>query len=191
MALDDEIRDWWQETLLGQKSSAHPVFGSAIDVQVDGDVVTLTGTVQTTAEVEEIEREVQSLDLVRTVVNHLTALESGQSYRMQTVLALFPNEQSAMIARQATSAWTFHDDEPAEVFRRREDAESALEHWAAAARVPLSVVEPYLEALDQGKVLLADRVPEDDCLRIISALEGTFADMVRTLPPEPDGEESR
>jgi hypothetical protein len=77
-----------------------------------------------------------------------------------------------------------HESEPPDVYCRREDAEPALIAWARAAHAPDTVVKPYLDALERGKVLLADRVSEDDCLRIISALEGTRAEMVRTLPPE-------
>jgi hypothetical protein len=185
MALEEDIRTWWQKALLGQQTSAHPVFGSGIEVQIDGDVVTISGTVRTSDEVEEIEREAQRLDMVKTVVNHLTATESENPYRMQTVLAVFRDEREAEMAREASAAWTVHENEPPDVFCRREEAEPALRDWARAAHTPLAAVTPYLDALDHGKVLLADRVLEDDCLRIISALEGTDAEMIRTLPPEP------
>jgi hypothetical protein len=190
MAVTDDLRAWWQQTLLGQQSSAHPVFGSGIHVQVDGDAVTHTGTVQTAEEIEEAEREVKALALVKTVVNHLSAAQSSDTYRMQTVLAVFPSENAAEIARQATTAWTVRDDAPPDVFLNRAEAERGLKPWVAAARVPESVLDPYLEALEDGKVMLADRVPEDDCLRIVSALEGTNAEMLRTLPPEPEGDEA-
>src|SRR5947209_15116458 len=187
MGLTDDAREWWQETLLGQQMSAHPAFGSDINVHVDGDVVTLTGAVQTVDEIEEVEREVKSLGLFRMVVNHLSAVHGDEKYRMQTVLALFPGESAAEIARQATNSWTFHEDDPAEVYCRREEAEPRLTRLADAAHVPMSALDEYFEALDEDQALLIARVPEDDCLRIISALEGTSAGKIRTLPPEADG----
>jgi hypothetical protein len=42
--------------------------------------------------------------------------------------------------------------------------------------------EAFSKVLSDGKVLVADRVPEDDALRIISALEGSLATGIETLP---------
>jgi hypothetical protein len=36
-----------------------------------------------------------------------------------------------------------------------------------------------------------DRVPEDDVFQIVSALEGTPAESILTLPPEPEFYEER
>jgi hypothetical protein len=50
-------------------------------------------------------------------------------------------------------------------------------------------VRRYIELIERGKVLLIDRVPEDDALRVVSAFEGTPAELVQTLPPEPEAAE--
>ena len=57
---------------------------------------------------------------------------------------------------------------------------------ACSAQVSGDRIEPYIEAVRDGKVLLVDRVLEDDALQVISTLEGTRAECVQTLPPEPD-----
>lgn len=186
MNLKDNAHAWWMQALLGQQSAAHPIFGRKVRVDVQGDVVILTGSVDTADEVEQIEREARSIDTVKNVINHVSVDGPKQTYHMQTVLAVFRDENAAELARRAMASWTFHDEEPAELFCRREDAERYLADRAAAAHVKREDIESYLRALECGKVLVIDRVPEDDALRLVSALEGTHAEAVRTLPPEPD-----
>jgi hypothetical protein len=74
---------------------------------------------------------------------------------------------------------------PPETLDDLEQARPYLQERARRAEIPEDAVERYLKELEEGKVLLVDRVPEDEALRVISALEGTAAQSVRTLPPEP------
>ncbi len=191
MGIKAEARNWWISTLLGQGAAAHPVFGRDVQVDVDGDVVTLTGSVETEEERQEFEREAYAIDIVRDVVNRVAVSGSPAPYHRQTVLAIFADEDAARLAQQAASSWTYHDDEPAAVFCRREEAQQHLIEQALAADLSPEDVQSYLAALDGGKVLLGDSVPEDDALRIVSALEGTRAESIRTLPPEPAAIEDR
>ena len=46
MARTDEIKEWWTKALLEQQTSAHPIFGNDLTVSVDGNVVTLSGEVE-------------------------------------------------------------------------------------------------------------------------------------------------
>jgi hypothetical protein len=191
MALSNDAREWWAQTLLGQQVEAHPVFGLGINVRIDGGTVTLSGTVDSPEDAERAEHEVRQLDTVDNVVNKLTVSRQPEKYHMQAVLAVFSDERSARLAQQAIASWTIHEHEPAEVISRRADAETRLKEWADAAHIRLDDLTDVLSALDKEKVLLAERAPEDDALRIISELEGTRAEMIRTLPPEPDSEENR
>ncbi|MBV9280162.1 MAG: hypothetical protein JOZ41_08795, partial [Chloroflexi bacterium] len=65
-------------------------------------------------------------------------------------------------------------------------ARACLEERARAAEVAIEDVQRYLDVVERGKVLLVDRVREEEAFRVISALQGTDAESVHTLPPEPD-----
>lgn len=183
-------REWWVAALLDQQTSAHPIFGNSIRVAVDDDVVTLTGTVTSKDDAEQLEREALAIDTVAHVVNRLTVPDEPLKYHAQTVLALFPDVDAAKLAQQAISNWTLHEDNPAELFERATDAQDFLRERAHAAGLDADQIDQYLHALDAGKVLVVDSVPEDDALRLISALEGSRAELVRTFPPEPKTVES-
>lgn len=183
--VDGAVRSWWTAALLGQQTSAHPIFGARLNVRVEGDVVVLSGTVDSAEEAEELERQARAIDTVSSVVNHLTVAPNPEIYHLQTVLAVFPDRNAAELACNAMATWTIHDDAAPVVVERGEDGRRVLAERARAAALSAEDVAPFVEALDEGKVLLLERVPEDDALRVISALEGTRAEMIRTLPPEP------
>lgn len=185
MGLRHEIREWWLETLLEEQASAHPIFGANLRVDVDGEVVTLSGTMPSVEQVQEVVREAKNVDSVRVVVNHLVVEDTGRQYQQQTVVAVFPSLRSAELGSRAVEASTLHEEEPPTVLRTPEEVRETLGRRLRAAQVPNNAMERYVQFVHDGKALLVDRVPEDDALRIISALEGTSAEMIRTLPPEP------
>lgn len=187
--MENTIRSWWTSALLGEQGSAHPVFGERVQVSVDGDVVTLTGTVDSADEAEQLEREARSLDYVATVVNRLSVDADPTRYHLQAVLAVFPDKEHAELAHNAVSTWTLHKDEEPRILENDERGNQTLFRRARAAGLKDEDVDPYARALRDGKVIFLDRVPEDDALRVISALEGSCAEWIRTLPPEPAASE--
>lgn len=189
MALQEHVREWWVKTLLEQQTSAHPIFGSDLHVDVEGEVVTLSGTVESGELVDEIVQEAKRVDEVRLVVNHLTVVDTVDRYQMQTVVAILPNEGMAELAGRVVEASTYHEDRPPQVLRTLDEVRESLGRSIKEAQVPAETVDRYVSAVERGKVLLVDRVPEDDALRVIWALEGTCADSVHTLPPEPQSPE--
>jgi hypothetical protein len=184
-AARDEIKEWWTGVLLGQQKSAHPVFGSDIRVRVDGDVVTLNGKVATATEVEDLEAEARKLPNIGAVINHLTITGFTADRHMQTVIGVFSDREEAELARQSVEVWKMRKDNKPDVLDHSEEARPRLQELAWRAQIPEDVVDRYLQELEKGRVLLVDRVPEDEALRVISALEGTSARSVQTLPPEP------
>lgn len=182
----DDIREWWIKTLLGQQRSAHPVFGEQVEVQVDGSVVTLKGTVETLDEAQQIEREALQIDTVDKVNNHLCVTGGDEVYHSQTVIAVFRDKGAAQLAQQAAQYWTVHNGDEPQLIEDAETARHELSGLATAAQIPPDAVDQFETAVEDGKVLLVGRVPEDDALRIVSELEGSRAELVRTLPPEPD-----
>jgi hypothetical protein len=179
------VQEWWTRALLGEQVSAHPVFGDRIHVKVDGAVAVLTGEVETADRAEELEREVRAVGQLETVVNHLKVVGPEEDYHLQTVIAIFPDKEKAELACQTVASWKIHEDEDPEVLASVEVAEPYLREHVRAARVPRDRAERFLQAVRDGKALLVDRVPEDDALRVVSALEGSEAESVMTLPPEP------
>lgn len=188
--MKDEIRNWWTTALLNQEASAHPVFGEQIKVEVDDDVLTLRGEVKTAEAVEEIEREARGLPSVHTIINHLTVSSTDDRYHFQTVVASFPTEESARLAARTVADAAFHTGRRPDVLRSRQEAEPYLQTRAKAAGIETRAIDRYLQDLEEGRVLLVDRVPEDDALRVISVLEGSPAHSVYTLPPEPGSTEA-
>ena len=180
------LKEWWVKALLGEELSAHPVFNRDVRVDVDGDVVTLTGEVETADEREEIEREARSLGLVRSVVNRLRVVGEREPQRLQTIIAVFSSRRAGQLARQMVSSWKLHDERSPDLLVDEPEARACLEERAQAAQVPADDIQRYLKLLEQGKPLLVDRVPEEDAFRVISALQGTDAESIHTLPPEPD-----
>jgi len=185
VAISDELKAWWTKALLGEQTSAHPIFGRDIDIDVDGPVVTLSGTVETADQAEDIEREALRLPTVDKVVNHLTVQGNGQTCHFQAVIAVFPDAESARLAWQGVVQHKFHDGRSAELLETPEQARGWLAVRGRAAGIGEDRVERYVDLVARGKVLMVDRVPEDDAFRVISAFEGTVAEKIYTLPPEP------
>lgn len=183
----NQVHEWWTKALLGEQLSAHPIFGRSIHVDVDGGIVTLTGYVETAEEAQDIEREAEALQSVRAVVNHLKVIGPEEPQHLQTIVAVFPDGEAARLGCQdVAAAWQSHEGHEARVVEDRDEAAQLLNDRALKAHVPADAVKRYLRAVDEGKVLLVDRLPEDDALRVLSVLEGTRAELVKTLPPEPD-----
>jgi hypothetical protein len=104
---------------------------------------------------------------------------------MQTVIAVFSDADEATLACQSVKVWKLREGNKPQLLETLEEARPYLEERARRAEVSQDGIERYLHDLEQGKVLLVDRVPEDEALRVISALEGAPAQSVYTLPPEP------
>jgi hypothetical protein len=186
MSANEEIKEWWKKTLLKQSTSAHPLFGNDVDVDVEGNVVILNGTVEDADQIDEIEREARSIDGVEAVVNHLTVAPNGEEpYHMQTVIAIFDDPEEAKLACQAVSDAQIHSGSSPQILRDNDRDKKRLQARAEAARVGEKGVRRYLDALRDGKAVLIDRAPEDDILRVVSALEGRRTQLLTTLPPEP------
>jgi osmotically-inducible protein OsmY len=74
---NDDLKSWWNNALLGEQISAHPIFGADIKIDIDGSVVTLTGEVETAEHADQIVAQAKALQLVETVVNHLTVMQDN------------------------------------------------------------------------------------------------------------------
>ncbi|GEM_PF-3743593 len=186
MSAGHTMREWWTKALLQESHSAHPVLGNDLYVKVDGQVVTLEGTVESADQAEEIEAEARAAAPQHEIVNRLTVVGNDETQHNQAVLALFGNADEARVAAQTVSAWKWHGDRVPEVHKGVREARRRLRELAESARVPSDSLEDLVDAIRNGKALLIDRVPEDEAVRIISSLEGTRAQCIRTLPPEPD-----
>lgn len=181
----DTLHDWWVKALLGQQQAAHPIFGTDLHIDVDDGIVTLRGRVEDEQQAEEVEREARHIGGVREVINHLVVKGPALSAHHQTVIALFPSAESAELACNAIATATFHDSQSPDMMRTKRDARRCLTKLARAAGVPPDSVQTYVDLMGGGKILMVDRVPELDALRLVSALEGSTAEHVWTLPPEP------
>jgi BON domain-containing protein len=183
VAVKKEIKEWWTKALLGEQLSAHPVMGCRINVAVDGSAIRLTGEVETAEEAQQIVREAQSLGMVETVVNDLTIVPDSQPYHFQTVIAVFPDEERAQVACNAAPSWRLRgqEEDHARTLASRDEARNWLQRRAAAAGVPEDRISRYIHAIERGKTLFADRVPEADALRLISRLGGWSAFVIMAL----------
>jgi len=187
MATPDNVKEWWTQTLLNQAASAHPIFGRDLQAQVEGDVITLTGQVESVEQLEEIEAEARSIDYVHHVVNNLVvAPQYDAPYHMQTVIGVFDDLEAAELTCREVISAQIHAMSKPTILQTGEEAERYLRQCTTAAQTGEDGLKHFLKVLSDGKVLVADRVPEDDALRIISALEGSLATGIETLPPEPE-----
>ncbi|HZT96317.1 MAG TPA: BON domain-containing protein [Chloroflexota bacterium] len=186
MAGTDVLKQWWLKALLGEEMSAHPVFDRNIEVKVDQDVVTLSGEVESAEEREQLEQEARSIGLIQSVVNRLKVQSGHRPERLQTVIAIFPDDRAAELASQMIAGWKLHGANVPDLVTDVEPAEKCLHELARKAELPIADVQPYIDHVREGKTLLIDRVPEEDAFRVISAFEGTEASGIHTLPPEPE-----
>jgi hypothetical protein len=189
MSLSKELSEWWTKALIDEQTAAHPNFGENVHVNADGDVVTLTGTVKTVEDAEELEHEAQRVKTVQTVVNHLTVNGQGEAAHLQTVIAVFPDEKTARLACQSVAYQKVRTGGSPRLLVQAGEAKRYLPQLSRHAHSSPDSVRRYIELIERGKVLLIDRVPEDDALRVVSAFEGTPAELVQTLPPEPEAAE--
>jgi hypothetical protein len=97
---------------------------------------------------------------------------------------VFPDVETARLACQAIVSWKLSDERDSDVIDTPEEAHRQLTEHARYAGVEEEDIQQYVDTVKEGKVLLVDRVPEDDAFRVISALKGTAAETIRTLPPE-------
>jgi hypothetical protein len=185
MPEETTVDDWWKRRLLNQETSAHPIFGRSVQIDVDGPVVTLSGTVKDIDEAEQLEREARAVPTVESVVNRLTVSTPQEPEHMQTVIAVFPDEEAARLASRAVVEATKRNEDPPDILTGPH-ARAPLIDSINRAHVPSSRLERFDAALSSGKALLMDRVPENDIFQVISALEGAPTESVTTLPPEPD-----
>ncbi len=183
----EQVKEWWTQTLLNQTASVHPIFGRNLEVHVEGDVVTLTGQVESVDQFEEIEAEARSIEYVHHVVNNLVVKPQDDTpYHMQTVIGVFDQLEAAELTCREVASAQIHAMSRPTILQTGEEAERYLRHCTTAAQTGEDGLKHFLKVLSDGKVLVADRVPEDDALRIISALEGSLATGIETLPPEPE-----
>lgn len=183
--MPDDTNEWWTQKLLGQQTSAHPVFGRAIHVEVDGPVVTLSGEVEDIDEARALEQEAMQVQSVESVVNHLVVRKPEAPEHMQTVIAVFSDHATAQLACRTISEAKTRDEKSPDILVQGPDY-TTLRESMDRAHVPDDRLGKFLSYLEGGKVLLMDRVPEDDIFQVVSALEGTPAESIVTLPPEPE-----
>jgi hypothetical protein len=184
-ATKEEIAEWWKKRLLNQRTSAHPIVGRSISVDVDGPVVTLSGEVKSRDEAEELEREARGVPSVESVVSKLTVAQPDEPEHMQTVIGVFKNEEAAQLAARTVVDATKRGEDPPDVLTESA-AGDGLVASMERAHVPKGRMKRFEKAIANGKALLVDRVPEDEMFGVVSALEGTPAESITTLPPEPD-----
>jgi hypothetical protein len=180
----DEIREWWTRKILKQESSAHPIFGRSVRISIDGPVVTLSGQVEDIEESKQLEKEALGAPSVESVVNHLKLHGPGEPEHMQTLIAVFRDEASAQLASRMVVQACKRGGDPPDILSSSSGPK--LTNSLRRAQVPEERMKRYTKALDSGKVLLLSRVPENDIFQVVSALEGTAAESVETLPPEPE-----
>jgi hypothetical protein len=99
----DLVRSWWTSVLTGQIDEPYPVYGSRVEALLEGDVLTIVGTVPSASDHDAIIAEVERLrryGIVTANVDVDVVAEAGgePGLLVQTLVVTYETEAQARFA---------------------------------------------------------------------------------------------
>jgi hypothetical protein len=178
--LAEKVRAWWLEVLSGDQGRDHPIYGSSLRAKLRGDVLEVSGFVESRNAKEELESEILSLDeggisRVRFKVE-VGKLQGDQGVLKQGIMAFYTNAEQARMAERYLEGHPGVSPTRIEVLDEQSVA-GVLKELANQWRRELS------DGFRKGKSLLLVEVDEVEAFRAIELLDETKSLGILVLPP--------
>jgi len=183
--LQDRTCAWWTTVLVGQLSGSHPVHGTDIHAELQGDTLVVTGTVPTAQDRHDIEAEVAHLQGkgFTTLQNDLVVgadSEDQAGLLTQTLVAAFENPETAAFAQSYLTEHAHVHPERLLVVAPTDRA--AADHLVAL--LPDANRDDAQRALTAGRTLVVVTVDETEAFKTRELLdEETRSLETLVLPP--------
>jgi hypothetical protein len=178
--LDEKARAWWLEVLSGERGRDHPIYGPSLRAKLRGDVLEVSGVVESREAEEKLRAEMLALveggiSQVRFKVAVVEA-RGDRGVLKQTIMAFFTNAAQSRMAERYLEGHPGVGPTRVEILDEQ-SAPVALKELAQAWRRELA------DGFRKGKSLLLVEVDEVDAFRAIELLDDTKGVEILVLPP--------
>jgi hypothetical protein len=178
--LGEKVRAWWLEVLSGEPGRDHPIYGPNLRANLSGDVLEVSGLVESKDAEEKLRTEILTLDeggicqvrfKVKVVEPH-----GDRGVLKQTIMAFFTNAQQTRMAERYLEGHPGVTPTRVEVLDE-ESVVPVLKELANEWRRELA------DGFRKGKSLLLVEVDEVEAFRAIELLDDTKGVEILVLPP--------
>ena len=178
--LDEKVRAWWLEVLSGEPGRDHPIYGPNLRAKLRGDVLEVSGVVESKNAEEKLRAEIRTLTEggIRRVRFKVAVVEARGDHGVlkQTIMAFFTNAAQSRMAERYLEGHPGVTPTRVEVLDER-SVGPVLKELANAWRRELA------DGFRRGKSLLLVEVDEVETFRAIELLDDTKGVEILVLPP--------
>ena len=179
--LAEKVRVWWLGVLSGEPGRDHPVYGSDLRATLRGDILEVSGFVESRNAKEELEREILSLSEggIRRVRLKIEVEKVGgdRGVLKQAIMAFYTNPEQAHMGERYLQGHSGVKPTYSEVLDEQ-----------SATRVLKELVKKWRRELavgfGKGKSLLLIEVDEVEAFRATELLDETNSLEILVLPPK-------
>ena len=179
--LAEKVRAWWLGVLSGEPGRDHPIYGSDLRATLRGDILEVSGFVESRNAKEELEREILSLSEggIRRVRFKIEVgeLQGDRGVLKQAIMAFYTNAAQAHMAERYLEGHSGVKPTYSEVLDEQ-SATRVLNELAKEWRRELAV------GFGKGKSLLLIEVDEVEAFRATELLDETNSLEILVLPPK-------
>jgi hypothetical protein len=178
--LEDKVRAWWLEVLSGEPGRDHPVYGPNLRANLSGDVLEVSGLVDSKEAEEKLRTEISALTEGGICqVSFKVAVVEAQGERgvlKQMIMAFYTNAAQSRMAERYLEGHPGVSPTRVEVLDEQ-SAAPVLKELANAWRRELA------DGFRKGRSLLLVEVDEVEAFRAIELLDDTKGVEILVLPP--------
>ncbi|HEY5528802.1 MAG TPA: hypothetical protein VIL51_05040 [Thermoleophilia bacterium] len=179
--LAEKVDAWWLGVLSGEPGNDHPVYGSDLHAKLKGDILKVSGVLESENARKELEKEILTLGeggirRVRLKVE-VVELQGDRGVLKQTILAFYTNAAQARMAERHLEGHSGLRPTCSQVL----DAQTAAD---VLKEVAVEWRRELAEGFRKGKSLLLVEVDEIEVFRAAELLEETKSLEVLVLPPK-------
>ena len=179
--LDEKVRAWWLEVLSGEQGRDHPIYGPNLRAKLNGDVLEVSGLVESKDADEKLRAEILKLTeggicRVRFKVS-VVETRGDRGVLKQAIMAFYTNEAQSRMAERYLEGHPVVTPTRVEVLDEQSVA-LVLKELANTWRRELA------DGFKKGKSLLLVEVDEVEAFRAIELLDDTKGVEILVLPPK-------
>jgi hypothetical protein len=179
--LDEKVRAWWLEVLAGEQGRDHPIYGPNLRAKLRGDILEVSGRVESTEAEEKLRAEIHTLNeggicRVRLKVAVVEA-QGDRGVLKQTIMAFYTNAAQSRMAERYLEGHPGVTPIRVEVLDEQ-SVSPVLKDLAKEWRRELA------DGFRRGKSLLLVEVDEVEAFRAIELLDDTKGVEILVLPPK-------